>query len=148
MQMSVEVIGIDHLYLAVSDLQRSEAYYDRIMPLLGFRKNSFQNEGDLHIQYYNRHFGFVLRPAHSQSVHDPLAPGLHHFCFRVEDCAAVDQVAKRFSELGIEYSTPRLYPEYAPDYYAIFFRDPDGLQLEVTNYRQERRKRFADWDNA
>src|SRR6266540_1331752 len=42
--MSVEVIGIDHLYLAVSDLQRSEKYWDRIMPLLGFRKNSFQNE--------------------------------------------------------------------------------------------------------
>ncbi len=51
--MSVEVIGIDHIYLAVSDLQRSEAYYDRIMPLLGFRKNSFQNEGDLHIRVVN-----------------------------------------------------------------------------------------------
>ena len=146
--MSVEVIGIDHLYLAVSDLPQSEAYYDRIMPLLGFRKNSFQNEGDLHIQYYNRQFGFVLRPAHTKSAHDPLAPGLHHFCFRVEDCAAVDRVAKRFSELGIECSAPQLYPEYAPDYYAIFFRDPDGLRLEVTNYRQERRKRFADWDIA
>jgi len=146
--MSVEVIGIDHLYLAVSDLQRSEKYYDRIIPVLGFRKNTFQNEGDLHIQYYNRHFGFVLRPARTKVAHDPLAPGLHHFCFRVEDCAAVDQVAKRFSELGIECSAPQLYPEYAPDYYAIFFRDPDGLQLEVTNYRQERRKRFADWDNA
>src|SRR6266496_1292413 len=85
--MSVEVIGIDHLYLAVSDLQRSEAYYDRIMPLLGFRKNSFHNEGDLHIQYYNRHFGFVLRPARTKVAHDPLAPGLHHFCFRVEDRA-------------------------------------------------------------
>jgi catechol 2,3-dioxygenase-like lactoylglutathione lyase family enzyme len=70
------------------------------------------------------------------------------FCFRVEDRAAVDRVAKRFSELGIECSAPQLYPEYAPDYYAIFFRDPDGIQLEVTNYRQERRKRFADWDDA
>ena len=146
--MSVEVIGIDHLYLAVSDLQRSEEYYDRIMPVLGFKKNSFENEGDLHIQYCNRHFGFVLRPAHTKSAHDPLAPGLHHFCFRVEDCAAVDRVAKRFSELGIQCSAPRAYPEYAPDYYAIFFRDPDGVQLEITNYREERRKRFADWDNA
>ena len=89
-----------------------------------------------------------MRPARTKSAHDPLAPGLHHFCFRVEDRAAVDRVAKGFSELGIECSAPQLYPEYAPDYYAIFFRDPDGVQLEVTNYRQERRKRFADWDNA
>jgi catechol-2,3-dioxygenase len=145
--MSVEIIGIDHLYLAVSDLKRSAQYYDRIMSVLCFRKNSFQNEGDLHIQYYNRHFGLVLRPAHTKSAHDPFAPGLHHFCFRVEDCVAVDQVAKRFFELGIGCSAPQLYPEYAPDYYAIFFRDPDGVQLEVTNYRRERRKRFADWDN-
>ena len=146
--MSIEIIGIDHLYLAVSDLRRSERYYDRVMPLLGFRKNSFENEGDLHIQYYNRHFGFVLRPARTKSEHDPLAPGLHHFCFRVEDCSAVDELAGRFSELGIDYSAPQLYPEYAPDYYAIFFRDPDGVQLEVTNYREERRKRFAEWDKG
>src|SRR4030095_8551840 len=33
--------------------------------------------------------------------------------------------------MGIDYSAPQLYPEYAPDYYAIFFRDPDGVQLEV-----------------
>ena len=42
----------------------------------------------------------------------------------------------------------RLYPEYAPDYYATFFSDPDGIRLEITNYRQERRKRFADLANA
>src|SRR5881394_3839254 len=146
--MNIEIIGIDHLYLAVSDLQRSQRYYDRVMPWLGFRKNSFQNEGDLHIQYYNRHFGFVLRPARTITAHDPLAPGLHHFCFRVEDCAAVNAVANGFAELQIECSAPQYYPEYAPDYYAIFFCDPDGVQLEVTNYRQERRKRFADWNHA
>src|SRR5436190_20618705 len=102
--MSIEVIGIDHIYLAVSDVERSEEFYDRIMPLLGFRKNSFQNEGDRHIQYYNRHFGFVLRPARTITAHDPLAPGLHHFCFRVEDCAAVNAVANGFAELQIECS--------------------------------------------
>jgi catechol 2,3-dioxygenase-like lactoylglutathione lyase family enzyme len=26
-----EVTGIDHLYVAVSDLSRSEAFYDRVM---------------------------------------------------------------------------------------------------------------------
>ena len=146
--MSIEVIGIDHIYVAVSQLERSEQYYDCVMPLLGFKKNTFQNEGDRHIQYYNRHFGFVLRPAHVKSAHDPLAPGLHHFCFRVEDDATVDRIAKAFAGLGIQCSPPRLYPEYAPDYYASFFNDPDGIRLEITNYRQERRNRFDDWANA
>jgi glyoxylase I family protein len=144
--MSIEVIGIDHIYISVSDLSRAEAFYDRVMSVLGFRKNTFTNEGDHHIQYYNRHFGFVLRPArHVPSKHDPLALGLHHFCFRVEDTVAVDAIAKEFAAQGVVCSSPQLYPEYAPDYYAIFFCDPDGIRLEVTNYRQERRKRFEDW---
>ena len=57
--MSIEIIGIDHIYVSVSDLKRSERFYDRVMSILGFRKNTFTNEGDHHIQYYNRHFGFV-----------------------------------------------------------------------------------------
>jgi glyoxylase I family protein len=145
--MNLEVIGIDHLYIAVSNLERSEAFYDRVLPMLGFRKNSFVNEDDRHIQYYNRHFGFVLRPARTvDRLHDPLAPGLHHFCLRVEDKTAVDTIAARLRQAGVICSDPRLYPEYAPDYYAIFLSDPDGIRLEVTNYRAERRERFEKWD--
>jgi catechol 2,3-dioxygenase-like lactoylglutathione lyase family enzyme len=145
--MSIEVIGIDHIYIAVSDLRRSEEFYDRVMPILGFRRNSFINEGAHHVQYYNRHFGFVLRPAQSVNArHDPLSPGLHHFCFRVENSTTVDAIAARFKDAGLDFSSPQLYPEYAPDYYAIFFSDPDGVRLEVTNYRQERRKRHDEWE--
>ena len=146
--MKIEVIGIDHIYISVSQLARSEKYYDQIMPLLGFKKNTFTNEGDLHIQYYNRHFGYVLRPARAEAAPGPLRPGLHHICFRVEDCAALDRIAQQFGVLRIEHSTPQLYPEYAPDYYAIFFSDPDGIRLEITNYRQERRRRFENWEDA
>ena len=60
-----EVIGIDHIYIAVSDLARSERFYDVVMKALGFRRNEFRLEGDRHIQYYNRHFGYVLRPVRS-----------------------------------------------------------------------------------
>ena len=35
--MPVEVIGIDHVYLSVRDLARAEAFYDRVMPILGYR---------------------------------------------------------------------------------------------------------------
>jgi len=147
--VSIEIIGLDHIYIAVSDLDRSEKFFDHVMGILGFRKNTFTNEGDPHIQYYNRHFGFVLRPTrHAGSKHDSLAAGLHHLCFRVEDCAGVDAIASQFEKAGIACSTPQLYPEYAPDYYAIFFSDPDGIRLEVTNYRKERRKRFEDWEHT
>jgi hypothetical protein len=58
----------------------------------------------------------------------------------------VQETAKMLRAAGIDASAPRLYPEYAPDYYATFFNDPDGLRLEVTNYRTERRLRHDEWD--
>ena len=42
--------------------------------------------------------------------------------------------------------SPQLYPEYAADYYATFFEDPDGIRLEVTNFREERRRRFVHFE--
>ena len=59
-----EVIGIDHVYFSVSDMARSEAFYDIVLgQVLGFRKNRFSLNGDAHVQFYNRQFGIVLRPA-------------------------------------------------------------------------------------
>ena len=140
------VIGIDHIYITVSELERSERFYDVVMKALGFRKAHFELEGERHIQYYNRHFGYVLRPAHSSEKHDPYAPGLHHFCLRVQDEAEVREIASTLKTLDIAVSEPKRYPEYAPDYFAIFFSDPDGVRLEITNYREERRKRNDEWE--
>jgi catechol 2,3-dioxygenase-like lactoylglutathione lyase family enzyme len=144
---AAEVTGIDHIYITVSDLEASEAFYDRVLlEALGFRKNRFALGADSHVQYFNRHFGFVLRPARSKPKHDPYAPGLHHFCLRVESTADVHAVAARLRSTGIDATEARLYPQYAPDYCATFLSDPDGVRLEVTNYRQERRERHDRWE--
>ena len=141
-----EILGIDHIYIAVSALDRSEAFYDRVLAeTLGFRKNRFALGGDPHIQYFNRHFGYILRPARTQTAFDSNAPGLHHLCLRVETAADVAAVAAQLRVAGIDASDATLYPEYAPDYWATFFTDPDGMRLEVTNYRQERRERHDHW---
>ena len=148
--MPVEVIGIDHVYLAVRDLARSTAFYDRVMVgVLGYRKGESTIAGDPHVHYANRQFGFSLRPAKAGAPpHDPYAPGLHHFCFRVVDEAAVDRAADELRAAGVDVTPPRLYPEYDADYYATFFTDPDGVRLEITNFRARRRKRMFDWDAA
>lgn len=141
------ITGIDHIYITVSDLARSEAWYDKVMvQALGCRKNRFALHGDPHIQYYNRHFGYVLRPARTHVAHDPYAPGLHHFCLRVDTVADVVQTAQALRAAGVDATEAALHPGYAPDYWATFFTDPDGLRLELTNYRQERRDRHDQWD--
>ncbi|MFC7517423.1 VOC family protein [Herbaspirillum sp. GCM10030257] len=141
-----EVAGLDHIYIAVSDLRRSELFYDRAMTTLGFHKNSFTLKGDPHIQYFNRHFGYVLRPARTARKHDNYAPGVHHLCLRVNSIDDVINAAKALKEAGVDAHPAKHFPEYAPDYWATFFSDPDGLRLEITNYRQERRERHDNWD--
>lgn len=141
------VIGIDHVYITVSDLDRSRAFYDTVfLGVLGFRRNAFTLGGDQHLQYYNRHFGYVLRPARVLQSHQPYAPGLHHLCLRVDSVDDVRAVSAALNAAGIAATPAALHDQYAPDYWATFFTDPDGIRLEVTNYRAERRERHDKWD--
>jgi glyoxylase I family protein len=144
-----DVIGIDHIYIAVSALNVSERFYDLVMvDVLSFKKNRFAIGGDPHVQYFNRHFGFVLRPARSSAKHDSYAPGLHHLCLRVNSIDEVNTAAQRLESSGIRVTPAQLYRDYAADYAATFFEDPDGLRLEITNYRAERRERHDHWDGV
>jgi catechol 2,3-dioxygenase-like lactoylglutathione lyase family enzyme len=147
MAVVAEVIGIDHVYLTVASVERSEQFYDRLLKeTLGFRKNAFTLGGDGHVQYYNRFFGIVLRPARTDArVHDRYAPGLHHLCLRVVGADEVDRVARALGLAGITVTPPRTYEEYAPDYHSTFVDDPDGLRVEITNFRAERKERMERW---
>ena len=144
--MPFDVTGIDHLYLAVTDLDRSIAFYDPVMRLLGFRRGNFPIAGERHVHYFNRETQYTLRPARAARSHDPYAPGLHHVCFRVDSGEAVDGIASGLRALGVEATMPRLYPEYADDYYATFFTDPDGLRLEIVALRRLRRLVREHWE--
>src|SRR5213593_1892377 len=117
----MEVIGLDHIYVSVSDFARSEAFYDRVMGALGFRKGDKRIGGDRHAHYFNRSLQYTIRPArNAPRNHDPYAAGLHHICFQARDRAAVDEAYRRegagrpqalLRELGVEATKPAEYPE-------------------------------------
>ncbi|MGD1018832.1 MAG: VOC family protein [Verrucomicrobiia bacterium] len=145
--MTLQVIGIDHIYVTVSDLRRSEKFYDGVMRLLDFRKGTGSVDGEPCIHYYNRCFQYTLRQARAGApVHEPLAPGLNHLCFQVAERSDVDATARGLRSLGITVSEPRVYPEYAPDYYAIYFADPDGIRLEIVGRTRLRDVIREKWD--
>jgi catechol 2,3-dioxygenase-like lactoylglutathione lyase family enzyme len=146
MQSELEVTALDHVYVTVADLARSEAFYDPVMRLLGFRKGTTPIGGEPHVHYFNRVMQYSIRPARSRRGHDPYGPGLHHVCLRVALPADVDAAARGLGALGIAATVPRLYPEYAPDYYATFFTDPDGIRLELVAHRRLRSLVRDHWD--
>jgi glyoxylase I family protein len=141
----MEVTGLDHVYLTVSDFAASARFYDAVMGALGFKKSDFAIGDEPHAHYYNRVLQLSIRPARTAARHDSYAPGLHHLCLRLPDPAAVDEAASALLALGVAASPPRLYPEYAADYYATFFADPDGLRFELVAMRQGRRELIANW---
>ena len=145
--MSFEVIGIDRIFVAVRDMNAAKGFYDRVMPILGFRCGSGSIGEAPHVFYHGRQLVYALRPAREGAAdHDPYAPGLHHRCVRVVDEGAVDRAARELREAGVEIAEPRYYPEYAQeDYYATFFEDPDGIRLEMMNFRELRRKLMCNW---
>lgn len=147
MNEPVEVLGLEHIYLTVSSPAVSEAFYDTLLvDVLGFRKSKLALGDEAHINYYNRHFGLVLRPARSATPHDSYAPGLHHLCLRVSTEDDVRRAWSALHERGIEASPVKCYAQYAEDYYATFLNDPDGIRLELSNFRKERQERFHSWD--
>ncbi len=55
-----------------------------------------------------------------------------HLAFPAPTRAAVDDVAVAAAAAGLEVlHAPRLWPEYGPTYYATFFRDRDGNNVEA-----------------
>ena len=143
----MQITGLDHIYVTVSDFAASERFYDRVMKLLGFRKGTMPVAGAPHAHYFNPVMQISIRPAHTgTAVHDPYAPGLHHICLRVDERAAVDEAAAGLGKIGVAATAPAVYPEYAPDYYATFFEDPDGVRFEIVAMRRLRHLIRDHWD--
>ena len=141
----MEITGLDHVYLTVSDIHASEAFYDPVMKVLNFKKGIMPIGGESHFHYFNQHLQLSIRPAHGGGRFDPYAPGLHHVCLQVGSQQEVDEAARALAQIGVPSSLPDFYPEYADDYYAIFFTDPDDIRFEIVARRDDRRFIASHW---
>jgi catechol 2,3-dioxygenase-like lactoylglutathione lyase family enzyme len=61
------------------------------------------------------------------------APGIDHLCFRSRSREDVDAVYAFLLELGADMVRAPEDGPWAPGYYSLSFRDPEGIRLEV-NY--------------
>ena len=62
---------------------------------------------------------------------DRYAVGIHHLCFDVSSREVVDERARWLRDQGAEIESGPCEHAYSPAYYAVFFRDPDGIKLEL-----------------
>ncbi|HEY6645241.1 VOC family protein [Povalibacter sp.] len=120
--------ALHHLDLTVSDMQRSTAFYDRWLPMMGLRRIADCAEGPL---WRGEQLELGLQQTKSSVLHDRSAPGLHHLAFAAADRDAVVRLYEALCMGGATVlDAPAEYPSYAPGYFAVYFPDPDGIKLE------------------
>jgi len=133
---------IDHMQITVKNMEVAVRFYDQLMPLLGFdlqkRVNAVIAAHELHVvEYSHPKLAFAInspRGAVANETVNRRKPGaLHHIAFKAASRAEVNKLHSDLKVIGAEIvSPPREYPEYTPaGYYAVFFKDPDGIKYEI-----------------
>src|ERR1700709_2609858 len=143
--MAVRVVGIDHLSIRVSDYEKSKAFYGKLFECLGFE---LSDELPDQIGWTNGKTRFWIGRTHASAhkFHEGDI-GFHHYAFQLRSRKDVDALDAFLQEMGADIVDPA--GEYYDDYYAVFFRDPDGLKLEGMKYgeklaRAKRKKAYPE----
>ncbi len=124
----LQLEGIDHIALAVSDTERSARWY---VEVLGFeRKNDdvwngrpiFLAKGTTGIALFQAHEGAPLVGSKSDHL------GMTHFAFRASHAEFLKtQHDLKSRAINFEFSDHTIS-------HSIYFSDPDGIRLEITTY--------------
>ena len=121
---------IDHISIQVREVAASAAFYDTVLATVGGRR--ILDFGEV-IGYGTTGPEFWIGPR---------ATGTgfweNHLAFRAPDRATVRAFFDAAVRLGAEVLyEPQLWPEYHPDYYGAFVRDPDGNNVEAVCHHPE-----------
>lgn len=132
---------IDHIQITVKDFNRAEEFYDKLMPLLGFDivKKS-KGRVDAHdfdvIEYVHDNITIGINSPRelfaSSDVHRRKPGALHHLAFRASSVDEINELYPKLEAVGANIIEPPMYyPQHGENYYALYFKDPDGIKLEL-----------------
>lgn len=133
---------IDHIEITVKDMAVAVPFYDKLLPLLGFslerRNEAMIEDHQFHVvEYIHPRLAFAIsspREAFRDDTINRRKPGaVHHLAFRAESRAEIDRLHLELKKIGATIvAAPREYPEYTPPgYYALFFKDLEGIKYEL-----------------
>jgi len=126
---------IDHVSIAVCDLERASTFYAAALAPLGYAKLEARTTtvgfGKRYAELWLNH-----RPGMAVPVDDrDGGNGGAHVCLRAPSTAAVDGFhAAALAAGGASDGAPGLRPQHGEGYYAAFIRDPDGNRIEAVTF--------------
>ena len=116
---------LDHLSLQCADVAASAAFYDAVLaPLGGSRAMAF--DGAVGYGVDGKPEFWIAARATGNGFRET------HIAFAAPSRQAVRAFFDAAVATGAEVlHEPRCWPEYHPDYYGAFVRDPDGNNVEA-----------------
>lgn len=121
---------IDHVSIAVSDLDLAARFYEDVLATLGIAK--------LEVRAATVGFGKKYPEfwVNLRADVTPAAPGNGaHVCFRARTTGMVEAFhAAALSAGGASDGAPGLRPQHGEGYYAAFIRDRDGNRIEAVTF--------------
>jgi catechol 2,3-dioxygenase-like lactoylglutathione lyase family enzyme len=129
-----ELAGIHHVKFAVSDIERSVAWYERVF---GFKVTmEFKDDQGIVRGSVGQLAGLdrTLLAFRENKELSEAVTGFDPVSFAVEDRADVEAWVAHLNEQGVENSGLRI----AAIGYIVFFHDPDGIKLHVYSYSTPR----------
>jgi catechol 2,3-dioxygenase-like lactoylglutathione lyase family enzyme len=121
---------IHHISLGTKDVQRARAFYGPVLGVLGLR---LLNEDSKSLDYGVATIMFSLEtPVDGK----PAGPGNGvHVAFVAQGPDMVDEFYRTaMASGGSDAGAPGIRPEYNPNYYGAFVRDPDGNKIEAVTH--------------
>ncbi len=129
----INMNGMAHVVLTVSQFDRAKAFYSRLMPAMGM-DNVF--DGDDLCYFVGARTAVGIQPCKPEFADERFVQGrvgLHHICLRARSREEVDKVDVLLREMKAHIVVGASEGPWAPGYYYVLFEDPDGIRLEV-NY--------------
>jgi catechol 2,3-dioxygenase-like lactoylglutathione lyase family enzyme len=126
-------VPIEHLGLGVPDVEKAKAYYDELMPLLGFVRE--WQSGYRPADWQGAQI--FLYPALEDGRYSRHGVGLQHISFSVPARSDVHRVYQWAKGRGHRVlHEPKLFPEYHRRFYATFFLDMHDFMVEAVTYEE------------
>jgi catechol 2,3-dioxygenase-like lactoylglutathione lyase family enzyme len=129
--------AIDHIDLAVADVERSLQFYLRVLGPLGveelMRYPSYRGTEEIvYLRVGNSGQVIGLRQADG-GEHRYYDVGLEHLALSVDSREEVDEAYRRCLEAGARIHFPPEEDRDIPGYVELFFFDPDGFRIEIVH---------------
>lgn len=121
--------SIHHIAVIASDYEKAVDFYVRKLGFAILRENARPERGDVKIDLRlndSTEIELFIMPDPPARVSGPEACGLRHLAFHTDD---IEGDVKRLEALGIPCEPLRL--DTYTNRRCTFFRDPDGLPLEL-----------------